>query len=337
MRNRHKIKPTFAQKGFSLVEMMIAMTLGLILLLAAGGSFLASQRAAGMAQAMSKNQEASRLAFEMMAKDLRAAGPNPCTSTTLPVNILNSGQTNPWWEQWAQGIRGFEAGVGVPGLAMGGGEGERLASSPVLDVYTADDSLTPLGGQMDSANSTVRVGSGGGRFSAGDIAVICDTTVAFVFQVTGGSANVVQHGAGSGAPGNCSAVFNASDPCTNINDGHRYGWDGQIGLASSYRWYLGPNEEGTVSLWRARMTNSTTGATPSVVSRQEISRGIEAMEIEYMESGGSDYVQASAVGNWRDVSSVRISLTLSQDVGSGVGSESTLTATTSQVISLRNR
>ena len=85
------------------------------------------------------------------------------------------------------------------------------------------------------------------------------------------------------------------------------------------------------------MTNSTTGSTPSIVSRQEISRGIEEMDIEYMERGGADYVQAGAVSNWRDVSSVRISMTLTQEVAGGTGDERTLTATTSQVVSLRNR
>lgn len=333
------MKPTIhvqKQKGFSLVEMMIATVLGLIVLLAAVGSFLASQKVSGVAQALSRNQESSRLAFELMAKDLRIAGANPCSASQDPVNVLNSGLTNAWWLQWNQGIRGWNGNTTVPGLTAGAGEGQRLASSPVLDVYTADDRLLPLGGQMSAANAGIPMAAGHG-YTTGDLAVVCDTTIAFVFQVTGTTNTVVQHIASAGAPGNCSSVFNASTPCTNINDGHRFGWDAMLGRVAAYRWYLGPNEAGTTSLWRARMTNATTGATPSVVNRQEIARGIESMNIEYLQRGATDYVAAGSVTDWTSVTSVRVSLTLTQEVPDGTGGERDMTATTSHVITLRNR
>lgn len=327
---------SYKQKGFSLVEMMIAMALGLVVLLAGLGSFMASQKASGMAQALSRNQEASRLAFELISKDLRVAGPNPCSGSASPINILNSGQTNDWWAQWENGIRGYAGGAAVPGLTAGSGVGQRAASSPVLDVYTADDRLTPLGGTMASPNSAIPMTAGSG-FTNGELALICDTTVAFLFQITGTSGNNLVHSAGSGAPGNCSAVFSASDPCTNINDGHRFGWDALIGRVAAYRWYLGPNEAGGTSLWRARLTNATTGAVPSVVNQQEIARGVDEMAIEYLERGASNYVAATAVSDWSNVVSVRISLTLGQDIPNGSGGERRLNATTSHVVALRNR
>lgn len=327
------------QAGLSLVEMMVAMMLGLIVLLAAGGSFLASQKVSRTAQALSRNQESSRLAFEMLARDARVAGVNPCSSSVEPINILNSGATNAWWLQWMNGIRGYDGSVSSPGLAAGSGAGDRIASSPVLDIYTADDQISNMGGVMTASNAAIPLATGAGaRFSAGDLVVACDTTIGFLFQATAVTGDTIAHGAAAGAPGNCSGALSASDICTTTSDGHRFGWDGQIGKATGYRWYLGPNEAGTRSLWRARLTNKTTGTTPTLVSRQEIARGVDTFTVEYLQKGATDYTNAAGVTNWKTVSSLRITLGLKQQINqAGATIDKTLEARTSQIIALRNR
>lgn len=334
-----RLPTTSSQRGMSLVEMMVALVLGLIVILAAGGSFLASQKVTRQAQALSRNQESSRLAFEMISRDARVAGANPCSAATQPINILNSGTTNAWWDQWMDGLHGYDGGVASPGLASGAGVGDRIASAPVLDIYTADDQLSNLGGAMAMSNNAVPLPAGvGARYTSGDLMVVCDTTLAFLFQATGVTTNSIVHGAAAGAPGNCSGAFSASDICTSTSDGHRFGWDAQVGRATGYRWYLGTNEDGTQSLWRARLTNRTTGATPSIVSRQEIARGVESFNVEYLVKGGADYTNAAGVTDWGEVGSIRVSLGLNQQVSqSGPALDRTLQATTSQVIALRNR
>lgn len=327
------------QRGMSLIEMMVALILGLIVILAAGGSFLASQKVARTAQALSRNQESSRLAFEMMAKDARIAGANPCSSSIQPINILNGGTTNAWWAQWMSGLRGYDGGTASPGLAAGTGAGDRVASAPVLDIYTADDQLSNLGGVMTASNNAIPVAAGAGaRYTVGDILVVCDTTVAFLFQATAVAANSVGHGSAAGAPGNCSGALSASDICTSTSDGHVFGWDGQIGRASGYRWYLGPNEAGTQSLWRGRLVNRTAGATPTLESRQEIARGVETFQVEYLPKDAADYTNAAGVADWDNVGSIRVTIGLTQQVSqTGNALDRTLQAQTSQVIALRNR
>ena len=62
------------QLGFTLIELMIAMLLGLIVVGAAGSVFLSSQKTYKTTEEMARLQEGGRAAFELMAKDIREAG-----------------------------------------------------------------------------------------------------------------------------------------------------------------------------------------------------------------------------------------------------------------------
>ncbi|ARU27615.1 hypothetical protein CBR65_09340 [Cellvibrio sp. PSBB006] len=68
------------QAGLSLIELMIAITLGLILMAGVIQVFLSSRVTFATQQAMSRVQETGRLAVEFMARDIRMAGYMGCTS-----------------------------------------------------------------------------------------------------------------------------------------------------------------------------------------------------------------------------------------------------------------
>lgn len=65
--------------GFSLVEMMIAMTLGLFLLIGITYSYLATRDAYRSEEVVARMQEAGRLAFEYLSRDMRMAGYMGCS------------------------------------------------------------------------------------------------------------------------------------------------------------------------------------------------------------------------------------------------------------------
>ena len=63
------------QCGFSLVELMIAMVLALVLLSSLISLIVQSSKAHGVQTHLARVQENARFAVELMARDLRMAGP----------------------------------------------------------------------------------------------------------------------------------------------------------------------------------------------------------------------------------------------------------------------
>ncbi|MCG8392416.1 MAG: PilW family protein [Pseudomonadales bacterium] len=70
------------QTGFSLLELMVAMVLGLIVTLAAAQIFTANLRSSETQKVMTEVQESGRYALQMLASDLRRAG-TPQTDHSL--------------------------------------------------------------------------------------------------------------------------------------------------------------------------------------------------------------------------------------------------------------
>jgi len=71
-------------RGFSLLELMIAMVLGLLLSLAVYGLLATSGRISATQSALSLLQENGRVAIDLITQDLRAAGHLPCGARIAP-------------------------------------------------------------------------------------------------------------------------------------------------------------------------------------------------------------------------------------------------------------
>src|SRR3546814_2483336 len=67
---------------------MVAMVLGLLVVAAAGSLFMSSRKVYGTTASINRIQENQRIAFEMLARDVREAGGNPCTRNI--VNMLDT-------------------------------------------------------------------------------------------------------------------------------------------------------------------------------------------------------------------------------------------------------
>lgn len=67
-------RPMLRQSGFSLVELMVAMTLGLIILLALSGIFVTSSRGRSEIERVSQQIEYGRYAIQLLTEDLTQAG-----------------------------------------------------------------------------------------------------------------------------------------------------------------------------------------------------------------------------------------------------------------------
>lgn len=82
------------QAGFSLVELMISLVLGLIIVGGAVNAFISSKQTYTLQEAMSRVQESGRFALDLMAKDLRLAGLSDTQPSNPPVVGYKKGESS---------------------------------------------------------------------------------------------------------------------------------------------------------------------------------------------------------------------------------------------------
>ena len=200
-------------RGVSLVELMIAMVLGLLVTAGAIGIFLASNQTYRATQNLSQIQESARAAFELMARDVREAGGSPCERNLPIANALNGG-TN-WWASFGQPVIGFDGNVAMPGAAdladgtgggnFGTGAGQRVEGTQAIQLKSAmSNNVTVADHQPTSADMKLNTANHGLR--DGDIAMVCDFRQVGIFQISnvqpGVNDNLVHNTGGTISPGN---------------------------------------------------------------------------------------------------------------------------------------
>ncbi|QEY10987.1 prepilin-type N-terminal cleavage/methylation domain-containing protein [Cellvibrio sp. KY-YJ-3] len=310
------------QKGFSLVELMISITLGLILMGGVIQMFISSKTAFNTQRGVSNVQESGRLAIEFMARDIRMAGFMGCASrkigqvdstvkgTDFQYDMLDSSAT--------PGVLVLDAIRGYSATPAG------LVLSP---APLANTDLFVVTGAMDDDVSVIKDKEAATMFASltkqeakgcpngtddrlsgicpGDVLLVTDCKKARIFQATkvGVSSGElhINHEA-SGTPGNTISSWGGSSGADNsYTDG------GQILKMQRVIYYLAKGKSGRPSLWQ-----NTGGIS------LEILEGVEDMHITYGRDTNNDLIpdtynsaaQVDAIGAaaWHNVSSVRLHL-----------------------------
>ena len=326
------------QRGFSLIEALVSMLLGCFLLLAAVSVFLSSRKVMETSDGLTTVLDSSRAAFQIMGRDLREAGGNPCSSSLIYASTLNNSGAA-WWTQVAAGIQGHGANESTPGTPFGTTAASRLAGTDALDLHTALSAESPearVVGAMSSATSPLSVSSGAG-FAVGDVALACDPLVGYLFQITQVGSTTLGHAQGGAMPGNCSGEFPPpGSPCSSAGAGYRFEPNAMVSGLASVRWYVGPNDRGGTSLFRATLSNPAGAGTPSSIAPTEVAADVDGMTLTYQMAGSSSYVPAASVADWRMVRAVRIQLELVSRPGAQTEGEA-VRRNVSQVVAIRNR
>ncbi|MBE9515473.1 MAG: PilW family protein, partial [Proteobacteria bacterium] len=76
-------------RGFSLVEMMIAMTISLVIILTVTQIFVSSRATYSYTEGLSRVQEGGRFAIDFLAQDIRMAGYSGCARRLNSANVSN--------------------------------------------------------------------------------------------------------------------------------------------------------------------------------------------------------------------------------------------------------
>lgn len=355
------------QTGLSLIELMIAMILGLVVTGAAGAVFLANKQAYGTSETLNRLQEGGRASFEIMSRDLREAGGNPCSMTSTLVSQLNAGD-NGWWSNYAGGLHGYGGGEGVPGTTTGGGIAQRVADTDAVDLHLANEGDIRVV-QHDNPSANLLVSNTDG-LSVGDVLLVCNMDFSFIFEVTqlnsaGGVEGIQHNGGNSGTGGgNCGQEFQYERNCTggasgdkgycfmvadpdaaNPNCAKAANAPAEVVRIATARWYIGNNARGGTSLYRATVFNNGGTDVPNQVDPVEIVEGVSDMAINYLVAGDAGYKTAAQVAadEWQRVTAVQVELEFSGAEGALRGSYirgtdgELLSRTITHVVALRNR
>ncbi|MBM4220363.1 MAG: hypothetical protein FJ170_00270 [Gammaproteobacteria bacterium] len=291
------------QRGIGLVEIMIAVTLGIIVTGAVVQIYLSTKRQNDMQGGLTGRQEVSRYATQLIQRDLQTAGFRGCLRDIGNVeNTLNN--PDDFANNYARHVEGFEDVVSadLPAEITADGN-EVVADTDVLVIRTVDDPNLQLTANMvTSSGDPVTVSdldaAAPDTPTAGDIMLVTDCGGSAIFEVTDfdeGTGTIV-HDAGAGSPGNETR-----------NLIRRFTAGAQLFTLRTTTYFIRNNAMGVPGLWR-RVGDG---------DPQELAEGVENMQVLYGEdtAGGDQvpdvYRTADAVANWNNVVSVQVALLVS--------------------------
>jgi type IV pilus assembly protein PilW len=275
-----------SQRGFNLVELMIALALGLIIILGASNIFLSSKQSYRTNAAISQIQENSRIAFELLTRDLRQARLTGCGNQGSVNNrIKNNTDTGNWFADFAnRGLIGFggDTADDNPALTTGTDSGNHKTGTDNVTLIGAGDTSYSLASDYDAATG-LDITESDPALDNGDIVIVCDTSQADIAQITAVSSGKFKIEKDQGTPGNSDNINNYSGSTTLVS------------ALKSVTWYIGCNPttascdpaKGETSLYRRTRTES-----------QEMARGVASMNLTYHQSSDTDFTEADSVTSW---------------------------------------
>lgn len=355
MRRQNRWRAAAAKRtagGFSLIELMIAMVLGLIVSGAAIALFFSNSRTYASTENLGRIQENARTAFELMARDIREAAGNTCGAsrgeTNPPANVLN-GAAGLWYSGASGGVVGYGGADAMPGLASGTAPEERVAGTQGLDLVSTFGA--PVNIVLHApVTATMTLNTAAHGFAVDDLVMACDVQHGAVFQVRSVVGPVIGHGSTGAAPGNCSISLGSVGPGCGA-DQYEYGcrlggvgagagtpncaterWTATVARMRGSRWWIGNNDDGGTSLFQ-------TVRLGIAEDNLEIAEGVSALEVLYLVRGATDYADAATVtaaGDWPNVTALRINLEVSgQDRPGADGT--VITRSFDNTVTIRNR
>lgn len=297
------------QRGFTVVEVMVAMAIGLVVAAVVVTMFAASSRSYRVTDAMGDLQEAGRIAMSTLQRDAHVVGFRGCNSNNVrnsaPITNIQATPTA-YLNDFLTGVQGYDgngggwtpalpAAVSAPGAPVAAGP---VAVTDVLVVHVPVGTPVALSANMANANADLPMMSVAG-FADGTRAVVSDCQRATVFQVTGVDAGAVtlQHGLGAGVGSNTTASAQRA-----------YGIDASVMRFETHAYFVGPSIRDAAnerSLWVRVDGNAPV----------EVVENVQDMQILYGEDTDGDFVPnlfrtADTVVNWNNVLAIQVSLLL---------------------------
>lgn len=330
---RKNFMPSTARRiaGIGLIELMVALVLGLLITGAAISVFVSNRQTYRATENLGRVQESSRVAFELMARDVREAAGFPCARNLPLANVLKDPAAS-WFTSWGDGVFGVEGAFTLDNPA------NRVANTDAIELKSGESSGVTVTDHVPTS-AQFKVNTVNHDLTEGDIVMVCDYRQAAITQITNaqpGTNETIVHNKGSTVvPGNCTKGLGVPADCSSTNGTpYTYGPNSTIVKLKAARWYVGTNANGNRALYRQVMRRNGVAA---VSVSEEVTEGVSDMQITYLLPGSAAYVAAGAVaGRWSEVLAARIQLTLDSPEAVGVDGNP-LQRTLVHTVTLRNR
>lgn len=301
-----QFRPNFpGQSGYSIVELMVALTIGIIILAAVATIFAGSRSTYQTDEGLARLQENARFALDFMNREIRLAGYFGCTRDTMreATNVYNNlnpdatGRRGGFAYDTRYPVAGFEYTGTAPadtynipaadpdpqGIAVSDWAPTLEASLqnrvlPGTDVIVIRRASDVSGFRLADPfwTPTVLHFEPGSAVSAGDILMVADCIKTSIFQATAidtsGATVAVTHGAMPPAP-----LTGPGNALTTWPISQKYLEGGQIIRAITTVFYIGRGTSGSPALF---MTMSDPSQA-SGLRHLELAEGVENMQVLY--------------------------------------------------------
>lgn len=342
------------QRGLTLVELLVALVLGLLLSAITVQSYLSTKTTYRMTEGVSRIQENGRFAVHFLADHIRRAGNLGCVdyvrSKLDTERIINFTSPIIGWDytgtdssvnaytlpalQDATAAGNFDStrhdGLGTPnsgamqGTLFNNANPKPIVGSDFIIINSVEETDAVLSTVFSTADTTITTADNH-DLEPRQIVLAGDCYVTDLFQVdTGVDSNPSRIVAGTtsqGRPRNASAAFATGVPIWS------YGWgpDSKIYKVTSAAYYVGIGAGGLPSLFRWDLGRGSVGDDPA-----ELVEGVETLQFLYGEDTSGDglanrYASASFIDDWQNVVAVRVGMVLrSPEVASDEAQNTTL-------------
>ncbi len=313
-----------AARGFTLVELMVAVTIGLIILVAVAQIFTSSRATYQVEEGLARVQENGRIAMEFIARDLRMAGYAGCFNvnktmdTAFGYTAVTRLTTTDFGTSFATAapveplhIRGHDyAGSGNwnPALPTIFSDVAPINDTDVLVIRRGDTQSFRLENPMGGVATAVDIQDTGGAIKLSDVVMVTDCQGFDLFKVSAidSSNHSLSHAQTGG-----NLDDNLSRP---------YNTEAEVMRLLTRVYYIGRrgnNANNPPALFMKELSGGAIG------NALELVDNVENMQILYGEDTTGDqsadiYSAPAAITAWSRVVSVRIALLVRTPAEGGV-------------------
>lgn len=289
-------RPLGKSRGFSLVELMVASTIGLILLGGVGYVYLGSQQTFRTQDDFSRIQENVRYALDQVGVDVRMAGyagclnlasidpANPTAAPAIGV-IANSPPT----VGLEEAMRGYD---GATWTAPGTEPANWISDTGVFVITRASEGGVNLTGNTTPTNANMQIAGNPNNFVDGEALLVANCLTADLFRAT----------SVSNSGGKVTIAHSESSNTANFTD-NTYGDEAEMFRMISNTYFIGTNTVGVPALYRRPLDGDA----------EEMVDNVENIVMRFGVDTDNDFVvnnyaEAGDVTNWRQVMTARISM-----------------------------
>ena len=300
-------------RGLTLIELMIAMLLGLIVVGGVLGIFVANSETHRRTDDLARIQENARASVQFMGRAMREAGGNPCGLPSAMGLIFHTAEApaGSWWsggDDFTSSFIGYAGGNGFPA----NGSVTMVAGSDALVTVSGNSFVKAVISDSPPAGAMIVPSSNG--LAPGDILFACSTSKGrgVLFKAGGISASASNWSVSRTSP--FDGQINAMNATA-------------LGKVNAEGWFVGENARGGTSLFRAFIGDNG--------KPEEIAPDVSAMQITYLLPNANQYVAASHIAHsaWPSVIAAYIELTVSRSAANGT----TIKRKVGLTVNLRNR